>query len=625
VWSVTGEVHDEPWGVTAGYRDVDGRWRATHPETRAVLLDAMGVGPDMPPAGPAPVRTVRVGERQPLDGPAEIRLEDGAVLRAEGTLPPDLPPGYHELRRLPDGSPVRLIVAPACCVGPEGRRTWGWTVQLYALWSRASWGMGDFGDLSRLARWSARVARAGLVLVNPVDAVLPVHPQQPSPYSPSSRRFLNPLYLRVEDVPGACEARLDLEPMAAAARAKSGTGPIDRDLVFRLKMQALERLWTRFPGSPDFERYCAERGPALAEYAVFCTLAERFQGGWPAWPAEFRHPASPAVRSWAVAASGRLRFHQWIQWLLDQQLARAAAEIRLVRDLAVGVDPDGADAWTWQDVLARGVSIGAPPDAFNPAGQDWGLPPFVPHRLRQARYEPFIETVRAALRHAGGLRIDHVMGLFRLFWVPWSAPETPGAYVRYPAADLLAILALESHRAGAVIVGEDLGTVEDEVRATLAARRILSYRLLWFEAEPPARYPPSSLAAASTHDLPTIAGVWTGADLADQRAAGLPGDQTAASALRDRLRAVTGVAEGATVESVVARVYERLAEAPSAWIVASLDDALGALERPNLPGTTTERPNWALPLPEALETIEEHPLVGAVARALAGRGEGAPG
>src|SRR5262249_46005884 len=379
-----------------------------------------------------------------------------------------------------------LIVAPACCVAPEGPGTWGWTVQLYALWSRASWGMGDFGDLSRLARWSARAAGAGLVLVSPVDAVLPVHPQQPSPYSPSSPRFLNPLYLRVEDVPGASEAGLELEPLAAAARAKCGAGPIDRDLVFRLKMQALERLWARFSGSSDFERYCAERGPALAEYAGFCALAERFQGGWPTWPAEFRHPASSAVRAWARSAGPRLRFHQWVQWLRDRQLARAATEIRLVRDLAVGVDPDGADAWAWQDVLARGVSIGAPPDAFNPAGQDWGLPPFVPHRLRQARYEPFVETVRAALRHAGGLRIDHVMGLFRLFWVPWGARPTPGAYVRYPAADLLAILALESYRAGAVIVGEDLGTVEDEMRATLATRRILSYRLLWFEAEPPA-------------------------------------------------------------------------------------------------------------------------------------------
>jgi len=264
VWAVTGEIRDERWGVTTGYRDVEGRWRATRPETRAALLDAMGVGPDPPPPGPAPVRVVRVGEPEPLDGLAEIRLEDGAVLRAEGRLPPDLPPGYHELRPVPDGSPVRLIVAPACCVAPEGPGTWGWTVQLYALWSRASWGMGDFGDLSRLARWSARAAGAGLVLVNPVDAVLPVHPQQPSPYSPSSRRFLNPLYLRVEDVPGASEAGLELEPLAAAARAKCGAGPIDRDLVFRLKMQALERLWARFPGSSDFERYCAERGLLLS-------------------------------------------------------------------------------------------------------------------------------------------------------------------------------------------------------------------------------------------------------------------------------------------------------------------------------------------------------------------------
>ena len=615
------EVRDDrgdDWGLTAGYRDIDGRWHPTSPEARAVLLAAMGVGPDTPPPGPPVVRVVLAGERRRLPGRAEIRLEDGAVLHAEGTLPPDLPLGYHELRLLSDGLPIRLIVAPACCVGPEGPRGWGWGVQLYALWSRQSWGMGDFGDLARLGRWSAREAGARLLLVSPADAVLPVLPQQPSPYSPSSRRFLNPLYLRIEDVPGASEAGLDLEPLAVAARARSGAGPIDRDAVFRLKMTALERLWARWGSSPDFERYCAERGRALTEYAVFCTLAERFGAGWPAWPAEFRHPASPAVQAWSASVRPRVRFHQWLQWLLDRQLARAAAEIRLVRDLPVGVDPDGADAWAWQDVLARGVSIGAPPDTFNPGGQDWGLPPFVPHRLRAAAYEPFVETLRAALRHAGGLRIDHVMGLFRLFWVPWSAGATPGAYVRYPADDLLAIVALESHRAGAVIVGEDLGTVEEEVRGALAARQILSYRLLWFEAELPGRYPALSLAAVSTHDLPTIAGVWTGADLDAQRAAGLPGDEAAARALHDRLRAVTGVVADATVDQVVTQIHERLAEAPSAWIVATLDDALAAPDRPNLPGTTTERPNWALPLPEPIEVIERHPLVRAVATALAG-------
>lgn len=613
----------DAWGLTSGYDDAHGAWQATSPETRRALLAAMGVDDGArPPAGPAPVRVLRPGAAVPLRGPVELTLEDGTVLPVTGRLPPDLPFGYHSLRRARDGRTIRCIVSPMQCFLPDDLRAWGWAVQLYALRSGQSWGMGDLEDLRRLGRWSARTLGAGLLLVNPLGAASPGLPQQPSPYYPSSRRFLNPLYLRVEEVPGARDAGTDLEELAAAGRALNGARRIDRDAVFRLKMAALDRLWSRWGGAAELDRYRTERGESLVQFATYCTLAERYGGGWPRWPEEYRSPGSPAVRRLAASGDGRVRFHEWLQWLLDRQLAAAAAELPLMQDLPVGVDPDGADAWAWQDVLAQRVSIGAPPDVFNARGQDWGLPPLVPHRLRAAGYAPFIETIRAALRWAGGLRIDHVMGLFRLFWVPWGRSPAEGAYVRYRADDLLAIVALESHRARAVIVGEDLGTVEEAVRRELSARRVLSYRLLWFERDPPRRYPRLALAAVTTHDLPTIAGLWTGADLEDQRAAGLTPSEDALVTLRAELGAATGLAADAPVAEVVRRAHLILAEAPSVLVAATLEDALAVEERPNLPGTTTERPNWSLALPGPIEAIEEHPLVRSVAEALAGRHAG---
>jgi 4-alpha-glucanotransferase len=286
-----------------------------------------------------------------------------------------------------------------------------------------------------------------------------------------------------------------------------------------------------------------------------------------------------------------------------------------VTDLAIGFDGEGADAWAWQDVLAPGVTVGAPPDDFALEGQDWGLPPFVPHRLRAMGYGPFVETVRAGMRHAGGLRVDHVMGLFRLFWVPEGATPRDGAYVRYPADDLLAILALESRRAGAFVVGEDLGTVAPGVRERLVAERILSTRVLWFEPGPPAGYPELSLGAVTTHDLPTVRGLWTGSDLAEQEAVGGSPNVAGTEALRARLRDLTGLPGDAPPAAVALAIHRRLAEAPSVLITATLEDALDVGERPNLPGTTGDRrANWSLALPQRLEEIEVDPRP----RALAG-------
>jgi 4-alpha-glucanotransferase len=608
----------DTWGIVGGFEDARHAWRRTSGTTRAALLAAMGVEPGAAPPGPPPVRVVRMGQRVPLAGPAELVLEDGTQLRVDRRLPRDLPLGYHELRPLDGGAPVRLIASPGRCHLPPDLGAWGWAVQLYAARSRASWGIGDLGDLRRLAHWSRRELGAGLLMVNPLHAVAPITPVEPSPYSPTTRRFRNPLYLRVEEVPGAAEAGAGIDRLAAAGRALDQSRRIDRDAVLRLKLEALGLLWPRFRGDTAFDRYCAEQGAGLAAFATFCALAERHGPDWRRWPAKYRRPEAPAVARFRGEEADRLRFHQWLQWLLDVQLARASAEIPTMQDLPIGIFAGGADAWVWQDVLAADVTVGAPPDVFNTRGQDWGLPPFVPHRLAAAGYDPFVQTIRATLRHAGGLRVDHVMGLFRLYWIPSGMSPAEGAYVRYPAEDLLAILALESHRAGAVVVGEDLGTVEPGMRERLRACRVLSCRLLWFESGRPSGFPRLALSAVTTHDLPTVAGLWTGADLRDQQAIGLQPNEAGVQAIRRRLRRATGLPDGAAVEQVVERTYRLLGEAPSMLVTATLEDACAVPERPNMPGTVTEWPNWSLALPLPLEELEARPLPAALGAALKG-------
>lgn len=603
----------DAWGITSGYLDALEEWRETSAETRAALLEAMGVDGSLPGPPSAPVRVVVAGSAAPLPR-GELFVESGGSLPVRDVLPLPVPPGYHRLRTGEDE--IQVIVAPGAC--PRPGRLWGWAAQVYATRSTSSWGIGDLGDLRRLGAWSARLG-ARVILVNPLSAPTPVEPLQPSPYYPSSRRFRDPLYLRVEDVPGAAAAGDALEPLARAGRALNAGRRIDRDAVHRLKEAALRAVWAAFGGSPSFDDYRRAQGQALADWATFCAIAERHGGGWPRWPAALRRPDGPAVAAFRRDHADRVDFHAWLQWLLDLQLGRAADACPIVQDLPIGVDPDGADAWAWQDVLARGASVGAPPDRYIRRGQDWGLPPFVPHRLRAAGYAPFIETLRAALRHAGGLRIDHIMGLFRLFWVPAGLPPARGGFVRYPADDLLGIVALESQRAGAFIVGEDLGTVEAGVRETLAARGILSYRCMWFETEPPARYPELSLAAVTTHDLPTVAGLWTGIDLKAQEAIGLEPDAAAVGDIRARLARMTGLPDDAPVEEAVERTHDLLGAAASLVVTATLDDALTVLERPNMPGTTSQWPNWSLALPAPLEQIESLTLPLSLAARLAGR------
>jgi 4-alpha-glucanotransferase len=619
------------FGISDRYYDIQGKEHTTTAETRAALLRAMGVSQEEADASagaardtardgtqPDAVRVLQPGQAddaRKLTAPVEILLEDGSTRVADAELPGDLPHGYHRTRAR-DGREGLLIVAPEAAFLPPDLRTWGFSAQVYAARSRESWGMGDLADLARLGRWS-RSLGAGVLMINPLSAPTPVPLIEPSPYYPSSRRFRNPLYLHLEHVPGFADLGDQAARLGNAGRGLNKQRVIDRDAVFRLKMEALQAIFARFSGDAAFDAFVSAQGAALTEFATYCALAERHGKDWRRWPAEVRRPDAPAVREFREANAARVRFHGWLQWLVDGQLAAAAKEIPLVNDLPIGIDVAGADAWCWQDLMADAVSVGAPPDEFNMAGQDWGLTPFVPHKLRAAGYRPIIETIRGMLSHTGGLRIDHVMGLFRLFWIPRGAGAKGGAYVRSRADELLAIVALESERARAFIVGEDLGTVEEGVREKLAARKLLSYRLLYFEPTPPAQYPELALTSVTTHDLATIAGLWTGSDLADQRRIGVTPNEESTRALKEKLAKLDGLPPDAPVEQAIEATHAALAKAPSRVLLATLDDALAVPERPNMPGTVTEWPNWSLALPKTLEEIENAELPRALARVLA--------
>ena len=612
-------------GVATRYETWQGRVVDVAPESVIAVLDRLGVDASTPAARRAALAeaanrpaagTVVLAEGETAPVPSgELVLEDGSGRRIETELPADLPPGYHALDH--DGGRTAVIVTPARLAGPA--HTWGWMLQLYALRSAGSWGMGDLGDL---AAATARAAAdgAGFVLLNPLHAVAPGHPVPASPYSPSSRRFVNPLYLRIAGF--------------EEFRPAPGGELIDYDAVWAAKSAALDRLAATDPAATT-----PPADPALRDFATYCALAEVHGRNWRDWPEPLRHPANPAVAAARAELAGRVAFHAWLQRLCDEQLgavraASAGMAIGMVQDLAVGIDPGGADGWLLQDVLAEGVRVGAPPDAFNQLGQDWGLATWRPDRLAAAGYEPYRDLVRAMLRHAGGLRVDHVAGLWRLWWVPPGGTAADGTYVRYDARAMVGILALEASRAGAVVVGEDLGTVLPEVTDGLAERNMLGCEVLWFarDAEggflPPGSWPVNALATVSTHDLPTAAGYLTGEHVRVRAALGQltrpeAEEKAEADAERDRLvallRAEGLVGPSPTLSELILALHAFLAATPSRLVAASPYDAVGEVRQPNLPGTVDEYPNWRIPFPVALEDLWDHPMVRKVVATLAAR------
>ena len=579
-------------------------------------------------------------------------------------LPEVLPTGYHrlEIKQTPEVSgSLSLIIAPDACYQPpaltgEGK-TWGPAAQLYALRSRRNWGVGDFTDLRRLVDLCAE-SGAGLAGLNPLHALFPQHPGHVSPYSPSSRRFLNIIYLDVEAITefGACEAArqtVAAPEFQARLQALRGAESVDYAGVLAMKLPLLEELYrcfrrqhlqTETERGRAFRGFVEAGGEALYRYALFETLQEHFRAqdssswGWAAWPAAFRDPGSPEVRQFAESWRERIEFFQYLQWQADAQLAAAGRRslerrlgVGLYQDLAISVDRGGSDVWANQPLYALGASIGAPPDDFNLNGQNWGLPPWIPQALVESAYGPFIAILRANMRHCGALRIDHVMGLMRLFWVPSDGAPGEGAYVTYPFEDLLGIVALESQRNRCMVIGEDLGTVPDKVRTAMTHVNIFSYRLLYFEKDatgdfkPPASYPVHAAVAVSIHDLPTLAGFWYGDDLAERMTLGhFPSDAERARQVvgrsEDRARLLLALDRekllpaGLTVHPVSSpdmtpelsrAVHDYLASTPSRIMLVQFEDVLGQRRQVNLPGTSGERPNWRYKLTLDLEDLPD--------------------
>ena len=598
-----------------------------------------------------------------------MRTEQGETL----TSAAHLPPGVHEVTATaPGGRTARshLIVAPAGLPAPPGR-SHGLLVQLYSLLSRRSWGMGDLGDLTELTAWAGRALGAGFVQVNPLHAAVPGAPTDPSPYRPSSRRFPDPVHLRVEDVPEYAhvtdrEAVRSLAERAGRLReAVLDKGAlIDRDAVWELKREALE-LVREVPLGPGrraaYADFLAEEGEALEDHATWCALAEVHGSDWSRWPAGLQDPRSPETARARAELMDRVDFHCRLAWLTDAQLVasqRAAREagmpVGVIHDLAVGVHPGGADAWAQQDYFAAGMSVGAPPDAFNARGQDWGLPPWRPDRLAASGYAPYRRLLKALFRYAGALRIDHVMGLFRLWWVPQGHPPTEGTYIRYDAEAMLAVLVLEASRAGAMVIGEDLGTVEPGVRETLRERGVLGTSVLWFERDwegdgrplPPERWRADCLATATTHDLPSTAARLTGEhvelryrlglltrELAEERteAAADTGEWLEVLARLGLLHGTGGGHSTLTEEAEIQAVHRFLLRTPARLVGVWLPDAVGDRRPQNLPGTWDQYPNWRLPIADAegrpvtLEGLAGSPRLHGLVEVLRGPRTAGPG
>ncbi|MEK7236234.1 MAG: 4-alpha-glucanotransferase [Nitrospirota bacterium] len=629
------------------------------------------------------------GQAGPGLSAVEARFLDGRRhVRVEIPAPRGLSLGYYQLTVRAEGlvgggvGTMRVIVAPCQCYVPPAieanQRLWGLALQLYSLSSDRNWGCGDFTDLGRIVEWAGRELGAGVIGLNPLHALRNTTPYHISPYAPYSRLYLNELYIDLERLPefyGSEEAQQQFRAPEFQAKLQvlRESRQVDYDAIATAKRTMLDSAYRKFltdaysGEEPNLqpktarawllERFIQSEGTPLELYASFQTLEEERRliqsksATWHDWPKQFLTPGQP-VREYAKRHRKRIRFFQYIQWVASEQLneIRRAAEqlampIGLYHDLALGADRNGAEAWVYQAVLALGADCGAPPDAFAPEGQNWGLPPINPHALRASGYEMMIQLLRNNFRSGGAIRLDHVMAFCRLFWIPRGRPASEGTYVQYPFEDLLAIVALESVRSKTLVIGEDLGTVPDWVREQLAKARVLSYRVFYFERggdgawKSPGDYPAQSLAVATTHDLPTLTGFWSGEDLRVR--AGLdafPDDAARRQAWEERQRDKGGILsalkregllpDGVTEDLATApamtndlcrAIHLYLARTPSCIVLANLEDGLGELSQTNLPGTVDSHPNWtrkyAVPVDEILgdERIRQ---LGAVLRSV---------
>ncbi|MBE1236717.1 4-alpha-glucanotransferase [Phaeovibrio sulfidiphilus] len=618
------------------------------------------------PAGRGPGRWQIVLEATPGEEAREgahgiFAPEDLPPLEGEGRDPElhkrleipvaDLPLGYHRLRIEGGDAPaaeVPLILVPERCWLPEGTedgsaRFWGVTCQVHGLRSKKDWGMGDFGALAILAR---DVGQAGgdIVGLNPLNALFLTRPLHASPYSPNSRLFLNPLYISIDDVPETARTgEIDL------LREKLGALEFSETILYGevgpLKLRALKAAFRTFnaeerprktPRFQEFERFVAEGGPLLEDFARFQALSEHFEKGgcsWQCWPDAYKDPTSAAVSVFAEVNRSRVDFHLWCQFEADRQLGLCALAARssgqrlgLYRDLAVGSDPSGADAWMMGGQLVRDLCVGAPPDPMNALGQNWGFPPFHPRHLQENGFEVFRRLIRANMRHAAVLRIDHVLGLMRTFCIVRGFACKDGLYVLMPFEDMLGILALESHRARCMVIGEDLGTIPDGFQDRMQAAGVLSTRLFYFERHYhsdgslkwPDEYPRLAAVSPNSHDLPTLRGFWAGRDLAWKHELNLfPSDGAregeSNSRFHDRPLIRDTLARGGLEleetngytppSNLVPAVCDWLARTPSLVVTVQMEDVLEEVEQANLPGTVEGHPNWCRRLSADVESL----------------------
>lgn len=564
-------------------------------------------------------------------------------------LPDSIPFGYHRLNLEPGSAVSQLIVTPGQCWLPpqieQRKKIWGVAAQLYLLKSAHNWGIGDFTDLRELAQTLAGEG-AGVIGLNPLHAMFPDDPEHASPYSPASRLLLNIINIDVmalveQSAAPEISALIQSDEFQRELKASRESGVVDYTRVTTLKLSTLRLLFKSRSAAHDsshwrrFETFRDKADDSFNRSCLFLALREHFsaqdssRADWRHWPAAFRDPDSAAVRQFATDQRELIRFQIWMQFIADSQLAEAAQAaqsmaVGLYRDLAVGADPSGAETWSSQRSVVTAARVGAPPDIHNPSGQDWGLPPFHPKALKEECYRGFVDLLRANMRHAGGLRIDHVMALQQLYWVPQGSSASQGAYVRYPLEDLIGILTLESHRSRCLVVGEDLGTVPAGFRERMTAARVFSYRVLFFEQDPagfiaPDRYPFLSLAVAGSHDLPTL-GAWIdGSDLElKQKLKLFPTQQHLTDAKQsrydDRQRLLMSfgklgisVSSDMSTDQFADAAHAFLARSASAITMVQIDDITQELAPVNVPTTSSEHPNWRRKLSMSIEEIAALP------------------
>jgi 4-alpha-glucanotransferase len=649
------------FGIEPEYVDVYGQRQVVAPEAIERILRIMRTENGLAAPSPYPsVVVARHGHPARLDlagldpgTPVLCDIADaqGSVAHCDGPasdcrLPDTLPIGSYLVRAWFPGEAgieerrIRLLVAPERTYqgdDPEARM-WALAVQLYGVRSHRNWGHGDFTDLATLIDLAGDLGASGIGL-NPLHALFDDRPENASPYAPNSRLFLNPLYIDVESIeefPGLDAAGMqEVDALRNAER-------VDYSGVARAKLAGLRLAYARFriSASPerreDFHRFKDERGEALVRFASFEVLHRRFPRAWWTWPEPWHTPSDADLAALRDTDGEAVGFFEFVQWVADRQLAACRDKAKacgmplgLYLDVAVGVDAAGADAWGSQHAILHGLSVGAPPDEFNLEGQNWGIATFHPSGLLAETFEPFRCTIAAAMRHAGAIRIDHVLGLNRLFLVPHGASSREGAYFRFPLEALLAVVAQESVQRRCIVIGEDLGTVPEDLRGKLAEWGLWSYRVMLFERYPgglfiaPDLYPSMALATFTTHDLPTYAGWRSGHDFAVRQALSMPSSEAEADrrrsleALRGALtHAGTGDAED------FASVARYLAATPSRLVVISIEDVLGVIDQPNLPGTVDEHPNWRQRLPLPLEEWAGHPGLRGLAHIFADAGRG---